>query len=106
MNIEDVEKLAELARIELTSQEKESLLRDFDSILAYVDVIKSVKVENVEDDYDLYNCWREDLPSSRNFDLHLILNQFPDSQPARPDDSGHLGGGGIFLKVNKISWLN
>jgi len=89
MNIKDVEKLAELARIELSLEEKESLLKDFDSILAYVDTIKSAEVGEVELKYDLYNSWREDKLEPRQFSHELIVGQFPDSQYG-------------FLKVKKI----
>ena len=36
MNIKDVENLAELARIELTEEEKKEILSDMESILGYV----------------------------------------------------------------------
>lgn len=89
MNIQDVENLAELARIELSEEEKKSLLKDFESILAYVDTIKSVKVENARAPEDLYNVWREDVVEKREFSPDLITGQFPDSK-------------GRFLKVKKI----
>jgi aspartyl-tRNA(Asn)/glutamyl-tRNA(Gln) amidotransferase subunit C len=89
MNIKDVESLAELARIDLTEKEKESLLHDFASILAYVDTIKSVEVKDVKESHDLYNAWREDVEDHKDFSRDLILEQFPESQDG-------------FLKVKKI----
>jgi aspartyl/glutamyl-tRNA(Asn/Gln) amidotransferase C subunit len=89
MEIRDVENLAELARIDLTLPEKEGLLKDFDSILAYVDNIKSAKLDNIDLHYDVYNTWREDIPESREFSGELITGQFPDAQDG-------------FLKVKKI----
>lgn len=40
----DLENLAKLARIKLTEEDKESLVKEFDSILAYVDQLKKVDV--------------------------------------------------------------
>jgi aspartyl-tRNA(Asn)/glutamyl-tRNA(Gln) amidotransferase subunit C len=89
MNIKDVENLAELARINLTNEEKNGLLNDFDSILAYVDTIKNVDVKHSVSDITNYNIWREDKIEPRDFEKKLITDQFPDSQDG-------------FLKVKKI----
>lgn len=89
MNIEDVEKLAELAKIELTSNEKERLLSDMEGILGYVKQIQEVKVEEVEPEYSNKNVWRKDGLASRGFSREEIISQFPDSK----DD---------FVKVKKI----
>jgi len=89
MNIEDVESLAKLARIELGVEEKQELLSDMESILGYVKAIESIKVEDLEVSLDVYNVWREDAPDSREFSRELIVGQFPDA---------HDG----FLKTKKI----
>lgn len=89
MNIKDVENLAELARIELTEEEKVGLLKDMEGILAYVDTIQGVKVDELKPEQDLYNSWREDEESGRDFSSELITGQFPDAKDG-------------FLKVKKI----
>lgn len=89
MEIKDVEKLAELARLELTDDEKKELLKDMDSVLAYVKMIEEVKIEDSKTEYDTYNVWREDQEKDQNFSKDLITSQFPDSQDG-------------FLKVKKI----
>ncbi|KKT00031.1 MAG: Aspartyl/glutamyl-tRNA(Asn/Gln) amidotransferase subunit C [Candidatus Nomurabacteria bacterium GW2011_GWF2_43_8] len=95
MDIRAVENLAELARIELSEEEKKSLLKDMEGILGYIKQIKEVKVDEVAPAQDLINVWREDLPASggpeksREFSPELIKEQFPDSQDG-------------FLKVKKI----
>lgn len=95
MDIKDVENLAELAKLELSTEEKEHLLSDMESILEYVKQINEIKVEDIKSDYDLYNVWREDLPASlgltqpQEFSKKLIIGQFPDAQDG-------------FLKVKKI----
>ncbi|OGJ03220.1 hypothetical protein A3G06_00815 [Candidatus Nomurabacteria bacterium RIFCSPLOWO2_12_FULL_46_14] len=91
MEIKDVERLAELARIELTEEEKESLLRDFDSILAYVKQIEEVPInsEGNPEAEEARNVLREDEPLNRDFSKESIISQFPDSRDG-------------FLKVKKI----
>lgn len=89
MEIKDIEKLAELAKIDLTEEEKEKLLKDLDSILGYVEQIKEVEVPEARPEYDNKNVWREDKIEERDFSKEIITKQFPDSQ----DD---------FVKVKKI----
>ncbi len=89
MNIKDVESLAELAKIELSNEEKEGILKDMGGILAYVEVIEKVELDEVTPEYHLKNVWREDTLEPRIFSSDLIAGQFPDSQDG-------------FLKVRKI----
>jgi aspartyl-tRNA(Asn)/glutamyl-tRNA(Gln) amidotransferase subunit C len=88
MEIKDVENLAELARIELTNEEKKALLKDFDNILAYVGQIETLQIETTEEP-QVFNIWREDEVVEREFSRDLVINQFPESQDG-------------FLKVKKI----
>ena len=89
MQIEDIEKLAELAKIELTDVEKQGLLKDLDGILGYVKQIESVDVPDTELEYKNRNVWREDEIKNREFSREEIIRQFPDAK----DD---------FVKVKKI----
>ncbi len=89
MDIKDVSKLSELARLELSDDEKKSLLSDMQGILNYVKVIEGIKGEAIEPKHTLQNVWREDTVIPREFSGELITEQFPDSQ-------------GGFLKVKKI----
>ncbi len=89
MEIHEVENLAELARIELSMDEKKELLADMDSILGYVKQIEDMKTESGNVSPTERNVWREDRPEERNFSKEGIVSQFPDS----------LDG---FLKVKKI----
>jgi len=84
-----VENLANLARLELSENEKKEMLSDMDSILGYVKQIESVKDDNAKEDFVLKNVWREDKIEARDFSSELIVEQFPDSQDG-------------FLKVKKI----
>lgn len=89
MDIKDVENLAALARIELSEEEKEEVLRDMKGILGYIKQIEEVKVDDVKTEHVLTNVWREDEIKAREFSRELIVGQFPDAKDG-------------FLKVKKI----
>lgn len=89
MEIKDVENLALLARLELTDEEKKKILSDMGNILQYVNEIEEVKIPEIKSTSGVYNVWREDEESVRDFSRDLILEQFPSSQDQ-------------FLKVKKI----
>ena len=89
MEIKDIEKLAELAKIELTDGEKAKLLSDLDSILGYVKQIEVVEVPEARPEYNNRNIWREDVPEPRDFSKEIITEEFPESQDG-------------FVKVKKI----
>lgn len=44
ITIAELEKLAQLSRIKIVDEDKETLLKEFDSILAYIDQLKKVDV--------------------------------------------------------------
>ncbi len=89
MNIQDVENLAELARIAVSEEEKQAILKDMSGILNYVKQIESVELDDMELKHDISNAWREDESIDRDFSVEDIKKQFPDRQ-------------GDFLKVKKI----
>ena len=95
MDIKDVENLADLARIELSMEEKQEILKDMKGILEYVKVIErpSADVDESIKPFgkasQIYNVWREDTLEFREFSHDLIVKQFPASQDG-------------FLKVKKI----
>jgi aspartyl-tRNA(Asn)/glutamyl-tRNA(Gln) amidotransferase subunit C len=89
MELKDIENLAELAKIELTIEEKQKILADMDGILAYVKQIEDIDVPDIEIEYKHRNAWREDDAGERIFDRERIIGQFPDSQDN-------------FVKVKKI----
>jgi aspartyl-tRNA(Asn)/glutamyl-tRNA(Gln) amidotransferase subunit C len=91
MEIKDVEKLAQLARIELPESEKEGILNDLKSILGYIDQIEKADVSGVkEGEYLLRNVMREDVnPHETGVNTKEILTEMPESQDG-------------FLKVQSI----
>ena len=84
-----MEALAELAKLDLTEDEKNKLLSDVKGILDYVKVIESVDVQDIETVQTVHNVWREDELKHPLFSRDLIIAQFPDSKDG-------------FLKVKKI----
>ncbi|MEI6494723.1 MAG: Asp-tRNA(Asn)/Glu-tRNA(Gln) amidotransferase subunit GatC [bacterium] len=90
---EEVDKLANLARLDLTDSEKTKLQQDMESILAYVDQLSEVQVSDEEAGFDtalVKNVMREDDSAyERRSYTEKIAEQFP----ARSGD---------YLKVKQI----
>lgn len=61
MELKDIEKLAELSRIEMSQEEKEKILGEMDSILGFVDQIQKADVDITEREAgEVRNIMRED----------------------------------------------
>lgn len=59
----DIEKVADLARIALTDEEKKKLSGQLDSILEYINKLNELDTDNVEPTahpHSVFNVWRED----------------------------------------------
>jgi len=96
MELKDVEKLAELARIEISSEEKANMLKDFKSILNYVDQIRSVDLSagSGAEKFDKVNIFREDILSTDNLQENRIsIDAFVSIAPQKQDN---------YIKVRKI----
>ena len=91
MTLQDIDRLAELARLSLTQAEKEQLLTDLQSIVGYIDVIQSVPVnESGSVAYPLSNVLREDAVTHTGGEYsEVLLNEAPKHQ-------------GNFLEVDQI----
>jgi len=92
LEIKDIEKLALLARIELTEVEKQAYLKDLSAILGYVDQIKGAVAKTGEERKvsDLRNVMRPDeVKNESSSNTKIIVNEFP----AKEND---------YLKVKKI----
>ncbi len=62
MNREELQKIADLARIEIPDTELDSLVEDFKSTLAFIDKIKDVEMPaNTNRDFESKNVFREDI---------------------------------------------
>ena len=88
MLLEDIKKLANLARIDMEGGEMEGMAKDFDPILAYVSQIEEVsKLKKAEplhenpDNYLLQNVMREDVVVNKRGEYtEKILADAPDVQ--------------------------
>lgn len=92
ITVSEIEKLAQLARIKLDPAEKQSLTKEIDSILSYVDEIKKATVDV---DYTpvpgaVHNVFRPDTARTISpEDRERLLNEAPDRE-------------GEFIAVKKI----
>ena len=91
MELKDIEKLAELSRISLSTEEKKSFLADFKNILAYISEIKEVVTEEFPREVgELRNVMREDALYEKPFATsEEILRDAPDRD-------------GDYIKVKQI----
>jgi aspartyl-tRNA(Asn)/glutamyl-tRNA(Gln) amidotransferase subunit C len=87
----DIENLANLARIRLSDDEKEGLAKDVDSIMAYVDQIKSAPIGEFKPQAGaVKNVMREDVAVQTSIkDRERILDEVPKRE-------------GDFVAVKKI----
>lgn len=60
INLDEIEKLAKLARIAVADEEKVKLQKDLESILAYVSELKGAPVSNEKEQSLVKNVLRED----------------------------------------------
>ena len=90
---EEIEKLAELSRIEISSEEKETLAKEIESILAYVSEIQKVSsdiLKSESGDEHLINIMRKDEdPHPSGMYTDVLLEAMPKKEKG-------------FLKVKKI----
>lgn len=94
MQLEEIKKLADLARIDMSEEEMVGIAKDFDSILAYVgqiqEISKSIDIERKSEDYPLQNVMRDDVVTNNSGEYtDKILGQAPAVQDG-------------FLKVKQI----
>lgn len=91
MLLEDIKKLAHMARVDASDEELTSLANDFDPILAYVGQVQEVgQQEIIHPDYIVENVMREDIATHTPGQYtQKMIDQMPDSENG-------------FLKVKQI----
>ncbi len=91
MQLEEIKKLAQMARIDMSEEEMAEIAGSFDAILAYVGQVQEVKgLVEVAANYPLENVMREDVVTNTPGEwTDKIVKQMPDSQDG-------------FLKVKQI----
>lgn len=84
MDREQVLKLANLARVDIPTEEAESLSHEFDSILKYVGEIKNAKLKSGDKsqfDLPLRNVFREDeSPHESGLYTGAVLREAPKTE--------------------------
>lgn len=91
MQLEEIKKLALMARLDMEEEEMIGLANDFEPILAYVGQVQEVSEESdVIEEYMFINVMREDIVTNKPGSYtDKMLEQMPDSQDG-------------FLKVKQI----
>lgn len=94
MELEEIKKLADLARLDLTDEEMVGIAKDFDSILAYVGQVQEAnKNINKTDDVGntfLNNVMREDEVTNESMEY---TEKIMENAPSKEDN---------YLKVKQI----
>lgn len=73
----DISYVANLARIELTDEEKETFSRQLGQILTYFERLSKVDVSNVEPSahaHAIYNVWRDDIEGPTLTTSQALMN--------------------------------
>ncbi|RCX16588.1 aspartyl/glutamyl-tRNA(Asn/Gln) amidotransferase subunit C [Anaerobacterium chartisolvens] len=79
---ETIEHVANLARLNLSEQEKEKLTLEMASIISYVDKLNELDTEGIQPTshvLPVQNVFREDI-CSQSFDRDTILSNAPSSE--------------------------
>lgn len=81
LNIKDIEKLAELARIEILEDEKKMVLKELTSIVGYISEIDKVSSEDIVVKNDHINVFRDDIVTNEGSKYtESILKNAPKSK--------------------------
>jgi|GEM_PF-281972 aspartyl-tRNA(Asn)/glutamyl-tRNA(Gln) amidotransferase subunit C len=86
MNKEEIKKIADLARLEISDEESEKMAGEIDSILGYIDQIKSAEIsdqgaESRIENASVRNVMREDSePHKVSENTKVLIDEVPDSQ--------------------------
>lgn len=90
---EEVQHLAELARLKLSEAETEILQKDISNILDYVGQVAAVSGDEVKSAPILRNVMREDVPRDVNDIVagkeEAVRSAFPQSLPAQTGESSY-----------------
>ncbi len=75
----DLDKVAKLARIEITAEEGDDLQKSLSNIIHHMDKLFAINVDGIEPSahaYPLYNVLRDDVPTD-TFSPELALQNAP-----------------------------
>jgi aspartyl-tRNA(Asn)/glutamyl-tRNA(Gln) amidotransferase subunit C len=91
MKLEDIKKLAVMARVDMSDEELTEMANDFEPILAYVAQVQEVaNLDDIVESHLVQNVMRDDVVTNTPGEYtEKIIKQMPDSQDG-------------FLKVKQI----
>lgn len=92
MNLSDINRLAELSRLDIPTEEKEMVLTDLTAIIGYVDQIQSISIDRSNEVINPIprNVVRDDVSANESGSYtDTLLDQMPDHE-------------GSYLKVPRI----
>lgn len=90
MQLDDIKKLAQIARIDMAEDEMQDILSTFPSILSYIKQIDEISPDSIDVSYSDTNKLRDDIVTNEGGEYSQdIISQMPDS------DHG-------YLKVKQI----
>ncbi|MCK5590672.1 MAG: Asp-tRNA(Asn)/Glu-tRNA(Gln) amidotransferase subunit GatC [Candidatus Pacebacteria bacterium] len=94
IELKEIDKLAELSRVEMTAEEKKGIQKDLESILGYISEIQEVTTDSVGSPEErlnaLHNVMREDdNPNEEGIYTEKIIKSAPKSEKG-------------YIKVKKI----
>ncbi len=98
----DVAYVAELAHLELTTEESARMLQDLNSILGYIDRLNQLDTANVEPMAQVASLYREGKDESQAV-AHAMRADEP--RPSMPHDEALRNApksDGVFFKVPKV----
>jgi len=103
--VEEVKKLASLARISVSDEELPAFVKEFDAILAYVGQLESLNLptDTSAEKPALRNVMRTDgEPHETGTYTEMIAEQFPSSAKAMEGKPAAGTTGGVYLEVKQI----
>lgn len=77
----DIDYVANLARLDMSDEEKAKLGGQLDDILGYFEKLNAVEVEGVEPmahAHRVYNIWREDDEPGQTYTPEVLTNMAPE----------------------------
>ena len=77
LNLEDIKKLADLAKIEVTDSESENYLKDINNILGHLSMVGDADVTDLKMNLRFYNTLRNDVLEPRDFNREAIFENMP-----------------------------
>lgn len=89
MQVKDINRLAELAKIEVTEAETDRFIVDIESVLEYVKKIESLDLRAVSGRTDSINVMREDEVRASECEAKVLVSSSPDKEAG-------------YIKVKKV----